>query len=310
MKRKFNTHQYDRILRENFHDCNVGLIRHLLGADSVVPIPLTDKLHYTLEHEADRFFLIDAANGQAPFIANIEWQVKNDPDMSVRMLVYHALRYKMSRMPVRGFVIYIGNEPLRMVSKLEHFHLRYAFDIVDLRSYTPDFFLQAELPEQVIMAVLTGFNSGEAKREIVRLILDKLHHLLGQQPLEFYRRVRQLEVLGILRDAQNIIIEEEQQMATLYELYDLKKDIRFLQGKEEGLAIGKRKWQKQGQLKGIREGMAIQQLTILEKILMSEETSHLSDQQIAHILGISEVQVAETRTRLNQPSVQPKKTRS
>ncbi len=263
-----------------------------------------------MEHEADRFFLIDAANGQAPFIANIEWQVKNDPDMSVRMLVYHALRYKMSRMPVRGFVIYIGNEPLRMVSKLEHFHLRYAFDIVDLRSYTPDFFLQAELPEQVIMAVLTGFNSGEAKREIVRLILDKLHHLLGQQPLEFYRRVRQLEVLGILRDAQNIIIEEEQQMATLYELYDLKKDIRFLQGKEEGLAIGKRKWQKQGQLKGIREGMAIQQLTILEKILMSEETSHLSDQQIAHILGISEVQVAETRTRLNQPSVQPKKTRS
>lgn len=256
---------------------------HLLGACSITPLPLAEKLHYTLEQEGDRFFLVDPGNGEEKFIANIEWQVRNDPDMAERMLLYHAMRYKKDKIPIKGFVVYLGNEPLRMQDKVAHFRLQYGFELIDLRGYEATFFLESNVPEEVIMALLTGFDSGETKRELVKKILDKLQQLLDQHPRELQRRIRQLEVLGKLRDVQNIILEEGANMATLYELYDLKTDIRYLQGQEDGMGMGEKK------------GILKTKSMIIEGLLLGTD---FSEERIASLTHATEKRVAQIRARL------------
>lgn len=276
-------------------------MRHLLGAHSITPLPLAEKLHYTLEQEGDRFFLVDTGREEEKFIANIEWQVKNDSDMAERMLLYHAMRYKTDKIPIKGFVVYVGNEPLRMRDCIAHFQLQYGFELIDLRGFETSFFLQSNEPEEVIMALLTGFDSGEAKRELVKKILDKLHQLLDQQPRELQRRIRQMEVLGKLRDVQNIIIEEVENMATLYELYDIKTDIRYLQGVEEGILQGEKRGEKKGEKRGIKKGLEtgviIGQTAIIEHMLLNHD---FPASQIASLLGVSESMVALVQQRLQK----------
>jgi hypothetical protein len=87
----------------------------------------------------------------------------------------------------------------------------------------------------VLLAVLAGKTKKEEKREIIQKILAKLQVQLKDDAAALSRKLVQLEILGDLRNVQNIIIEEENKMATLYELYDIKRDLRYKQGKEDGI---------------------------------------------------------------------------
>ncbi|MBF0338235.1 MAG: hypothetical protein HQL05_10425 [Nitrospirae bacterium] len=56
--------------------------------------------------------------------------------------------------------------------------------------------------------------------------------------LELSRNIRTLEMLSRLRDMQKIVIEEAGKMSLAYDL-PIEKDLRFIQGKEEGLESGR-----------------------------------------------------------------------
>jgi hypothetical protein len=166
---------------------------------------------------------------------HIEWQVKNDKTMPARMLFYHALNHLIHKMPVEGFVIYIGKHRMNMKDEIVHGSLRYKYKLIDLTSISPEEFLSSDVPEEVLLAVLAGKTKKEEKREIIKKILAKLHIQLKDNTAALSRKLVQLEILGDLRNVQNIIIEEENKMATLYELYDIKRDIRYKQGIEAGV---------------------------------------------------------------------------
>lgn len=229
---------YDRIFKENFLDCTIGLLRKVVGVRNVTAYPLNEKMQYTLELEGDRFFLIDPTGKKKDrYLLHVEWQTTNNSKMPARMLLYHAVRFINTGLPIKSVVIYVGKKPLTMKNKVEHFSLSYNYEIIDLRNWNPEMFLTSNLPEEVIIAVLAGKTEGEKKREVVRKVLAKLRKLLNDDPTELRRRFTQLEVLGRLRDIQSIIIEEEKNMALLSELLDIKGDIRYQQGAEEDKMI-------------------------------------------------------------------------
>ena len=62
----------------------------------------------------------------------------------------------------------------------------------------------------------------------------KLRLLLQHDNQELKRRITQLEIIGKLRDVQQIIIEEEKNMAITY---NIKEDIRYQLGAAERDAV-------------------------------------------------------------------------
>lgn len=68
-------------------------------------------------------------------------------------------------------------------------------------------------------------------------------------------------------------------MAALYELYDLKTDIRYLQGVEDGILKG----EKRGVKKGLEEGVIIGQSSIIEHLLLNND---FSETHMATLLGV------------------------
>jgi hypothetical protein len=90
MVRRKGGNDYDRILRENFREPSIGLLKKILRMKSVQALPLPTKMQRTLEVEADGFYLVTEET-EEQYIVHIEWQTTNDPEMAGRMLLYHAL---------------------------------------------------------------------------------------------------------------------------------------------------------------------------------------------------------------------------
>lgn len=234
MKQKRGSNDYDRILRENFLEPSIGLLKKILKVKSVQALPLPTKMQRTLEVEADGFYLVTEETGEK-YIVHIEWQTTNDPEMISRMLLYHALNYRIHKLPVKSFVIYIGEDRLNMKNQLEHFGLNYTYDLISLADINPEEFLSSSAPEDVILAILAGKTRGEEKREIVQKVLVKLQLLLNNDEAGLKRRLKQLEVLGKLRDIQELIIKEKQNMRFVDAVIE---ELNYKREKRERIAPG------------------------------------------------------------------------
>lgn len=211
------------------------LASRLLGVKEVEIVRLDRKVQRTLEREMDTLLKYVNPHGHVSLL-NLEWQVANEPKMARRMLLYHALANMVYDLPVIGVVFYIGKEKLNMPSGIDEDNLKFAFRIVDFATFNPSTFLESNIPDEVIMALLAGQPDFKQKREIIRKTLHKLQLLLCHDPGELGRRLAQFEIIGKLRDAQKIIIEEENIMALTY---NIETDIRYNQGLGVGLEKGR-----------------------------------------------------------------------
>ncbi len=172
---------------------------------------------------------------------------------------------------VLGFVIYAGMEKLNMPTAINEDDLQYRYRVIDIKDFDPDIFLQSDIPEEILLAILAGRTVQREKRLIIRKILYKLRSLLYSNGQELSRKIAQLEILGKLRNVQNIISEEEQTMPIVY---DLKTDIRYLQGKEEGIMQG---------LQGEKKAVAERNAAFVKYLL--QHTDH-PDEKIAEIVNV------------------------
>lgn len=211
------------------------LASRLLGVKEVEIVRLDRKVQRTLEREMDYLLKYVAANG-CESLLNLEWQATNNIKMACRMLLYHVLANMVYDLPVVGVVFYIGKEKLDMPSGVDEDNLKYSFRIIDFTTFNPSVFLESDIPEEVIMAILAGRPNFQEKREIIRKTLHKLQLLLRHDTAELGRRLAQFEIIGKLRDAQKIIIEEENIMALTY---NIETDIRYNQGLGVGLERGR-----------------------------------------------------------------------
>jgi predicted transposase YdaD len=169
-------------------------------------------------------------------------------------MVYREMRYWLYLTEVHDihplqYVFYIGNEPLTMKDSIRTETTSHKYNLIDMRNVDCEKFLYSDKPEEVIISILCNYQKKGVKI-FIREILSRLKELV---PEETHRGkyIRQVEVLSQLRDLQNDVCKEAEDMALVY---DLERDVRFRQGRERGVTEGKQEGLLEGKQEGLLEG--------------------------------------------------------
>lgn len=271
---------YDKIFKENIEPLVLPLARKVLRLPEPAGLTeIADDLQRTIERRPDYLKLVTDERGISQYVLQIEFQTTDEPKMVFRMLEYAGLLVRRYELPVRQFVLYIGEQPSRMNTRLSLGDISFRYTLCNLIEIPYTDFLNSQQPEEVVLAILGGMNDEEPEVAIQQII-QKLKQT-SHDRTELSRSLHQLEVLAKLRNLQDEIIKQTEAMPFVY---DLETDIRFLQGVEKGQLEGLKK----GLQEGLQEG---KQKAILGLIKLDV----LSDEQIAQALSVSVADVRSLR---------------
>ena len=273
---------YDKVWKENIGALIPVLARKLLNIEADQMDEINFDLQKTIERRPDflRKVIEKVEKPDDAYILHIEFQSANDEAMHFRMLEYFALIRRKYRLKVHQYVIYIGDGLSKMENTLSEEKLEYVFDIISLQSISYKEFVQSEMPEEIILAILANFDNQKPRQVATELLMQ-----LNTIPTETIRKekcVKQLEILSNLRNLQSIIIELIPKIMALE--YDIKKDIRYQQGIEQGIEIGEQKGEQKKTDKGIENA--------LKQDLLNVE-------QIAELFEVNVEYVLEIKSKLN-----------
>jgi hypothetical protein len=218
---------YDKILKENIASVFLPLTEKYLGIRIEQSEELKDKLQTTIEKEPDFIRLVQTGDGDR-FILQLEFQSVDEEGMVYRMQEYYGILRKKYGLPVRQFVIYLGQKPSGMQTTLLPEEVFGGFTLKSLRDYSHQHLLSSQVPEEIILAVLSDFGSKQPA-EVLREILRKLKDLSGEE-ITLRKYIRQLSVLARLR---NLNKETQKQIGDMGILYDITEDYLYQEGQKD-----------------------------------------------------------------------------
>ncbi len=221
------SNDYDKILKENIASVFLPLAAKYLGIRIVRSEELKDKLQTTIEKETD-FIRVVETDGGEQFILHLEFQSVDEEGMVYRMQEYYGLLRRKYRLPVKQFVIYLGQKASKMQTQLTPEEVFTGFTLQSLRDYDYQSLLASDVPEEIILAVLSNFR-GKKPAEVLRGILGKLKNISGEE-ITLRKYLRQLAVLARLR---NLTEETQKQVTDMGLLYDITEDYLYQQGQQE-----------------------------------------------------------------------------
>ncbi len=265
---------YDKILKENLIETIKPFFKQLFGFEikNKQIEYIQPSLQKTFEVEADFLAKIKHQNPADDFVLHIEFQTQDHLTMEVRMLFYQGFIRISHNIPIKQYVIYLGQGKSKMTTFIKDEKLDFSYYLINFEEIDVDTFINSNIPEVVILGILANYK-GQKPDKIADIILKKI--LNTNVALDKKQKcVKQLEVLSKLRDLQETIKQKINIMA--FE-YDLKTDIRFLEGREEGIE------------KGIEKG---REETIYTSVLNMYE-SEVDFITIAKFMNITEQKVIE-----------------
>jgi predicted transposase YdaD len=179
--------------------------------------------------------------------------------MPLRMQHYHAALVRRFGLPVRQFVLYFGRGPLRHLDRPLAEPLRYRdYQLIALHERPYEEALQAEAPEEVLLAVLSDFGTVPPP-EALRRIVERLREISPDSPA-LRKYLNQLIVLAQHRklewaarqivDAMPLDIDYRD-----HDLYQEGLKEGKLEGKEEGLKEGERKGKEEGAFENLKSNV-------------------------------------------------------
>ncbi len=154
---------YDKILKENIAALLLPLTEKYLNIKIIDSRELKDKLQTTIEKEPD-FIRIVKTDTDEEFILHIEFQTQDEEGMIYRMQEYFGLLRRKHGLPVRQFVIYLGKQPSRMQTQLAPEEVFTGFDLKSLRDYSYESLLDSQVPEEIILAILSDLREENLKK--------------------------------------------------------------------------------------------------------------------------------------------------
>ncbi len=275
----------DRIIKENINGL-FSFFSSRQGIDIKESEDIKDKLQITLERESDFLKRIQHEDPDKNFILHFEFQVADEILIMIRrFLLYRGILFHKTGLRVKQFVIYLGNNPSKMVSVLEQEDLSFRFTIINLCDIPFEEFLDSDKPETIIMAILANFKR-ESPDKVIEKVLAKLAESVESRLL-LSKYVIQLQVLSNLRNLQSEVNQNIQNMAITADI-DLSKDPFFKDAIEKGLE------------KGLKKGLE----RSVVRLLQSKTLTH---QQISDILDIPLNRVYELEKQLDKPQKKSKK---
>ena len=220
---------YDKIFRENIEQVIITLAQKLLGIDPATLEEIPDDSQYTIERKPDLLKKVKPGGKKKDYILQMEFQSTDSHKMLKRLLFYYGLLFADYGLEVLQYVFYIGkkNKPT-MPTDIQHTNLQFRYELINIMDIDYELFIHSNKPEDVVVAILCDFKK-KSPEYIIDTILDRLQKLNNDE-LDLSKYVTQLEVLSKLRNLQDLFINKAAKMPITY---DLKTDIRFLQGVEK-----------------------------------------------------------------------------
>jgi hypothetical protein len=216
----------DKILKENIAALLLPLTEKYLNIKIIYSRELKDKLQTTIEKEPD-FIRIVKTDIDGEFILHIEFQTQDEERMIYRMQEYFGLLRRKHQLPVRQFVIYLGKQRSRMHTKLSPKEVFTGFSLKSLRNYSCENLLDSQIPEEIILAILSNYKE-QKPAEIIRRILEKLKGI-GTDEITLRKYIRQLAILARLR---NLTKETHKQIQEMGLTYNITEDYLYQEGQK------------------------------------------------------------------------------
>ena len=240
---------FDKILKENIEDIFLPLAEELLGISIKETFEVKDKIQTTIEREPDFLKRVIDHEGKE-FILHLEFQTTNDPKMIYRMAEYRAILQRKYEIPVCQLVIYLGSEKPWMRTQLSKEEQIKGFELHDIKKFSLQSALNSEIPEWIILSILTDYKKADAGK-VIEKIIYKLQKA-SKSESELRKSIKQLVVLSRLRKLE---VKIKQKINDMPITYDIKTDKLYNEGIQEGILEGIQKGRKKGREEGILEGI-------------------------------------------------------
>jgi len=254
---------------------------YILNLDIDEQIELIDKEFTRVEkREADLLF----KSGKK--IIHIEIQNNYHPSMAERMLRYYSdilLDYKSYN--IYQFVIYIGQEDVKMRNTIIRDDISYRYRLIDMRDIPCQKFLESNNPSAISLSILCDFGDRD-KQEVVNTIIKRLIESCSDS-IEFHKHLKIIEILSSNRDLEEKVKKGETMLSV-----DIERMPSYQIGLEHGMERGMERGIEKGREKGREEGREEAKIEDAKKMIMiglDIETIHkVTDLPIEKIKKLNE----------------------
>jgi predicted transposase/invertase (TIGR01784 family) len=266
--------QYDKVLKENLEVALPGLISNLLDIHTAHAVELPDDVQHTKERKPDVLKNVTDRSGKN-FVLHIEFQVKDEGEMVFRMAEYYIMMLRRYKLPVQQYVIYIGDGNPLMTDHIRSDPMSFKYRLISLSAVDYQVLLNAEKPEEKMLAILANFGNGDPGQiieDIVTQVIDTSDGDFSKQ-----RHIMQLRILAQLRNLES---ETLKAMDSIAEYISEEKDILY----------------RRGELKGIEKGIGQEKETSVKILLLNTD---FTIAKIAGLNGVTETFVEKIKKSLN-----------
>jgi predicted transposase YdaD len=220
-------HEYDTVLKSLLQNPQNTILERITGArvDRWLNVEFP-------EVQQTRVDLLGATANPEQLIG-LELQSTNDSKLPLRMAEYALRIYRLYSAFPDQYVLYVGDEELRMRSELVGPNFSCRYTIFDIRTIDEESLLASPFDGDSIMAILTRHRDG---RKTIQRILARIATLGSGRRDE---ALKKLTILAGLRKLGDSIRAEIKHMPILNDImdHDLLGPI-FREGKQEGLQQG------------------------------------------------------------------------
>lgn len=230
---KSQANQYDKIIKENLEMTLPVIVREVLGLNIIQSEELPDDIQHTKERKPDALKRVTDSKGNT-YVLHIEFQVKSERDIVFRMIEYYAMLMRKYKIPVRQYVIYLGDKRPKMPIVLETERLTFSYDLIPLYNASYKLFLKSDNPEVKMLGILGNFEHNDGYTVIKEIIEDIKFKTEGEFAESRY--FKQLRIFVQLRS--NIATQFEKAMEAVSKFFKEERDFLYRRGEARGKAEG------------------------------------------------------------------------
>ncbi len=272
---------YDKIIKENLQESIPDFIETFLH----IPVPATEdvplELQRTLERRPDFLKKVRLGNSSNDFILHVEAQ-SSDEEMRFRFIVYKGVLLEREKCPVVQAVLYFGEKPPAMLTEYTDSTMSCRFFLINFKEIPYERLLNMGKPGEVIFALL-GDLKGKNPEFVIEKIVDRLINMTTGE-LQLKKYAVQLRVISKLRNLQSVVSKIINRMPIVF---DIREDILYMKGQQEGL--------EEGLEKGIEKGQLIANYTFVINLI---KEGGFSTAQMARISNTSDAFVKRVQQEL------------
>jgi len=134
------------------------------------------------------------ANVDDKFILHLEIQNSNDKTMANRMLRYYTDILKITNLPIKQYLIYIGKEKPKFELKIDRDLIKYSYNFIDIKDIDCEVLLNQNSPEALVLAILCDFKDKKPK-DVIKYIIDRLRDYTDENLNQYRKYIMMLETL-------------------------------------------------------------------------------------------------------------------